>query len=182
MHNADINEFEEQMNIDFAGFAGDCLVRGQLEVGSERLTDHLNGSPVYTLRDAQLESLDDGHTVFVEEVQLERDELYAVEGTGTRGMQGRRIYTVRHRLVIHCGPYTVTGNLHTTPGGLPLGAVGLRRAMVPLTDATIAYLRTGELRTHQAATLIVNGHLVDSVRTNDGEEAAAPSLYGAQRA
>ncbi len=48
-----------------------------------------------------------------------------------RGEKARRIHTVRHRLELKAGPYTVPGQFHTTPGSPPLRAIGWRLRWSP---------------------------------------------------
>jgi len=164
------------MEIDFVAFAGDCLVHGQLDLGTERLTELLNQQSTYRITQATLESLADGHAVQLDSVELRREELFAVQATGPRGLEARRIYTVRHRLILELGPYTVVGNIHSMPGVTPLASVGLRRAMLPLTEVTISFVRGNEVVNHGCPTLVVNGALAKTVRI---DEAPAEVAYGA---
>ena len=158
------------MDIDFMGFAGDCVVRGRLHLGQERLTDLLNGQTSYRVQDVTLESLEDGHLVQAPEVTLDREELFAALATGPRGVEARRIYTIRQRLILQLGPYTVAGNLHTMPGATAMRSVRLRRAMVPLTEAVVSYVCAGRTVSQEAGTVIVNGELADSMHQEEIEE------------
>jgi len=81
----------------------------------------LNAAEQIVLIDAILESLDDGRRLVMARVNLQRDELYAVEAAGPRGDPRRRVHTVHQRLQIQMGPYTVLGQLHTRPGAAALG-------------------------------------------------------------
>ena len=149
------------MQIRFAGYAGDCRVSATLDTTTRRLTDTLNESDVIVLRNAVLESLDDGHRVMRDRVELSRDELYAVEATDRSAGRSRRVHTVRHRMHVQLGPYGVLGELHTYPGIAALSSLAHRGAMVPLTRATIAYMSGGQLEMHDVGTLLVNGSLAD---------------------
>jgi len=149
------------MQIHFVGYAGDCRVSGLLDLTRERMTETLNGMDVIPLHGVVLESLDDGRRVAIDELELSRDELYAVEARGPSGT--RRIHTVRQRIQVQLGPYTVLGELHVRPGADPLASVVRRPAMVPLTRATIAYVSGGQLQMHDAGTLLVNRCLADWV-------------------
>ena len=159
------------MQIEFAAYAGDCRVTGRLNLEGDRLSDMLDRQSVLTIADATLESLDDGRIVQLPEVTLDRDELFVVEATGPRGPVARRIHTVRHRLQIQVGPYAILGYLHARPGSPPLMVVGRRGPMVPMTDATIAYMSGGCLQLHDAETLIINRGLADWVRAEPDDMA-----------
>jgi hypothetical protein len=155
------------MLVEFTAYAGDCLVRGTLAVpDGERLTDFVNREPAFTIVDAELVSSTDGHSVTLDEVSLVRDDLFAIEAREPRGETARRIHTVRHRLELKAGPYTVLGQLHATPGNPPLTSIGRRPAMIPLTNATIAYNDATGLRARDITTLIVNRELMDWVRAD----------------
>ncbi len=149
--------------IGFAAYAGDCTITGQLALARDRLSDMLNEASEIVVRDAVLEGLADPRPVHVRELPLQRDDLYLVEATGPRGPQDRRIHTVRHRLRFQVGPYTVLGQLHAMPGVAPLRSPRLRRSMVPLTNATIAFVRGGSLQMHDASALVVNGAHIEWV-------------------
>ena len=164
------------MLIDFAGYAADCRVSGLLMLNAERLSDMLNHSSSVTVHDVTLESLDDGRVVELPRVTLDRDELYAVTAAGPRGPEARRIHTVRHRLEIKLGPYSVLGQLHTMPGAPPLASVGRRGPLVPLTASTIAYVTGGALRMEDATTLIVNRSVAEWVRATPDEALAFPGV------
>lgn len=155
------------MLIEFTAYAGDCLVRGTLAVpDGERLTDFVNRQAEVTITGAQLVSYADGHTVTLDEVSLVRDDLFAIEAREPRGETARRIHTVRHRLELKIGPYTVLGQLHAMPGSPPLRSIGRRPTMIPLTNATIAYNDASGLQARDITTLIVNRELVDWVRAD----------------
>lgn len=162
------------MQVRFVGYAGDCRVSGLLELAEERLTETLDAMERVDLRDAVLESLDDGRRVALDQVTLERDGLYAVEAAGPSG--GRRIQTVRHRMQVQLGPYGVLGELHVPPGGAPLANIVRRGAMVPLTHATIAYVSGGQLQMHDAGTLLVNRNLADWIEAAEDEAVHFPGV------
>lgn len=131
------------MRFPFIAFAEDCLVSGQVELADEaRLTDYLNEAREITIFDATLVAHGDGRTVRLEELALSRDELIAIEATGTRGPEERRIHALRHRLEVHLGSYVVLGQLHSMPGGQPLVSIGRRKPMIPFTNATIGATTT----------------------------------------
>ncbi len=165
------------MAIEFIAFAGDCRVFGRLQLEAERLSDMLNESPEIVVRDVLLDSLEDGRVVEMEELTLLRDELYAVVGTGPRGNQARRVRTKSRRMQLEIGPYLVAGQLHAFPGADALGSVLRRGPMVPLTNATIAFRRAGEMQMLDAGTLVVNRELAAWIRpTVEEEQAAFPDV------
>ena len=167
------------MLIDFVGYAPDCTITGQFELETERLSDQLNRDPVYVIYDAALESLVDGRVVTVSRLTLDRQDLLAVAAAGPRGPEARRIHTVRHRLQVQLGSFTVLGHLHVMPGASPLRSVGSRRRMVPLTNATIAYVRAGVVEMQDVEALVVNGEQARWVREPDDDRTAAMAMLNA---
>lgn len=157
------------MQVRITAYAGDCCVSGVTELTAGRLTDLLNGPAQIELQDAVLESLEDGHEVRRDRLELQRDELFAVEIDGPRGPQQRRIHTVRHRLQIQLGPYTVLGHLHTRPGAQATSAIQRRPAFVPLTAATIAFVAAGQARLRDVDGLLVNRDRAAWVSAAEGD-------------
>jgi hypothetical protein len=165
------------MLIDFIAYAGDCRVTGMFDLADgERLSDVLNDAAAITLRNARLTSHADGHEVELESVEIDIDDLFAVEVVGSRGHQEQRIHTVRHRLELRLGPYSVLGQLHTLPGGRPLVAIAGRAPMVPLTNATLAFNAGDGLNVRDVETLVVNRHLAEWVRADSSELPAFPGV------
>lgn len=164
------------MEIEFLAYAGDCRVAGHVELEGERLSDMLNAQETVLVRDVLLESLEDGHRVEMAELLLTRDELFAVEAGGPRGLEGRRIRTLSHRLQIALGPYVVLGTLHAFPGADPLISLLRRGPMLPLTNATIATTIAGKVEVRDASTLIVNRQLADWIRPSADEHLAFPNV------
>ncbi|HVA87091.1 MAG TPA: hypothetical protein VNF73_12355 [Candidatus Saccharimonadales bacterium] len=160
------------MLIDFAGYSADCLISGRLELTAPRLTDMLNDELTIRLSDVVLESLEDARRVTVASYSISRDEIYAAKVTGPRGSRALRIVTVPHRLQAQMGPYNVLGRLNAAPGANALASLGERGAMLPLTDATIAYVVGGILEVRDAATVIINRDLASWVRAADAEPTA----------
>lgn len=160
------------MQVEFTAYSGDCRVSGTLELVGERLTDMLNGDAPLIIRDATLEAHEDGRCVSLPELELDRDDLYAVQAAGPRGLHGRRIHTVRHRILVEVGPYAVLGHLHAYPGARPLPSIARRGLMVPLSDATIGYVRGDQPYLEDVSTLLVNRGLAQWV-----SEAAEGSAF-----
>lgn len=160
------------MDIDFVGFVGDCLVTGRLDLRADRLTDHLNAEGRVTLHDVVLEGLDGGR-VETDSFTIERSQLCAVLGSGPRGAEVLRVPTDARRLQAQIGPYMVLGRYHGPVGGTNLSTFSERDPMVPLTDATIAYVVNGILEVRDAMVVIVNRELAawyhdtDEPRTGD---------------
>ena len=155
-------------------YAGDCRVAGRLELTGTRLTDMLNAEPTLRLREVLLESLDDGRLLELADMELQRDELFAVEALGPRGTAERRVRTRTHRMQLSLGPYIVMGHLHAIPGADPLNSLLRRLSMVPLTTATIAYVVGGQTVMRDVETLIVNRTLADWISPTAREHAFFP--------
>jgi hypothetical protein len=146
------------VEIDFTGFAGDCIITGRFDLAAERLTDQLNAVEAVPLADVLLDGLD-GQRVKAPTFTIARSELCAVVGRGPRGIRSRRIPTDRRRLHVQVGPYVVLGRYHGPLGTTSLRTFADRDPMVPLTDATIAYVVGGVLEVIDAPTLIINREL-----------------------
>jgi hypothetical protein len=154
------------VDIEFTGFAGDCIVKGRFALEAKRLTDQLNAVQVVPLEDVVLDGLD-GHRVAAPTFQIDRTELCAVVGRGPRGRRALRIATDRRRLQVQVGPYVVLGRYHGPLGATSLRSFAERDPMVPLTDATIAYVVAGVLEVVDAPTLIINRELAAWYREAD---------------
>ena len=168
------------MQIDFAGYSADCLIAGRLNLTAHRLTDMLNAEPSLHPTDVTLESLADGRRIHVPTYTVHRDELYAVKVTGPRGSRALRIVTVPHRVQAQIGPYNVLGRLNAAPGTEPMKSIETRGVMLPLTDATIAYVIGGILEVRDATTVLVNRDLASWVHSKD-EAGADPLPHAAHR-
>ena len=125
------------MREQLVAWAGDCMVRGTVDLEDGRLSDQLNDREVVTFYDAVLQSLDDGHEVAVGELEVERTDLHLVPVQGRRGDPTKRVRTVEERVSLELGPYWVTGNLHRMPTAQALAALTRRTRFVPLTDAIV---------------------------------------------
>ncbi len=161
------------MHIAFTGFAGDCLISGQLDLQGERLTDHLNAYPSLTLEEVVLEGLDGGQ-VSVAMFTIERSQLCAALAAGPRGARTLRIPTDERRVQAQIGPYAVLGRYHGRVGATSLRSFSEREPMVPLTDATIAYVIDGILEVRDAPVLIVNRDLAAWYRDPDDPDPEDP--------
>jgi hypothetical protein len=157
------------MRIGFTGFAGDCIISGLLDLDGDRLTDHLNAHPSLTLVQVALEGLNGGR-VDVETFEIERSQLCAAIASGPRGAPSLRVPTAERRIQAQIGPYTVLGRYHGRVGDTSLRSFSERAPMVPLTDATIAYLIDGILEVRDAGVLIINRDLAAWYREPDEAE------------
>ena len=135
-------------------WAGDCVVRGSVDIGDGRLSDQVNDLDLLTFFDATLESLDDGHQVQVGELEVERRELHLLEVIGRRGDPIRRLRTIEEPVALRVGPFVVTGNLHRSPSAQPLAALTRWARFVPVTDAMIEVGDTPAEPVHQDVILV----------------------------
>lgn len=125
------------MREPLVAWAGDCVVRGSIDLGDGRLSDQVNELDLLTFFDATLEALDDGRQVRVGELEVERRELHLIEVKGRRGDPSRRLRTIEDRVALQVGPFVVTGNLHRPPSAQPLASLTAWARFVPVTDAVI---------------------------------------------
>jgi hypothetical protein len=121
-------------------WAGDCTVRGEVDLDERRLSDQVNEGELITFFGATLESLDDGHELAMDELEVERRELHLIEIAGPQGDPGRRTRTVEDPVRLEIGPFRITGSLHRHPAAQPLAALTRRQRFVPVTDAIIDLL------------------------------------------
>ena len=142
--------------MEFRAYAPDCLATASFEPREGRMNDTMNRQSSIVVRDAILTSLEDGHAVERPLLELTTEDLCAVVATGTRGDEDRRIRTRQEPVAVEVGPYLVHGFLHAPPTASALGGLGRRPVLVALTEATIAYMRAGELVTEAVDTLLVN--------------------------
>jgi hypothetical protein len=118
-------------------WAGDCRLRGEVELEEGRLSDQVNDRELLTFFGATLEALEDGHEVAVDELEVERWELHLIEVEGRQGDPERRLRTIPDPVRLEVGPFVVTGNLHRPPNSPTLAALQRRQWFVPLTEARI---------------------------------------------
>jgi hypothetical protein len=148
------------MRTTFVGYSADCTVRGDLDVGDERLRDFLNDNDGYPLENAVLTRLSDGKEMSLAQMVLDRDELWAAGASEAAGDPDKRLHTVAYPRRARLGPYAVLGAVHERPGVTPLGSLRLSRPFVPFTEARIAYDLNGVMRVDEVETLLVNGRLI----------------------
>ncbi len=162
------------MHIEFKGYGVDFIVVGTVELLASRLTDMLNEVETIDLRDVVLEGLTDMARVTVPRYTIGRDELLAAAVTGPRGARRQRLPTTGHRVQAQLGPYNVLGRLHTRHGASLSQRLGDGGPMLPLTDATIAYVIGGVLEVRDTATILVNRDLASWVRDEEADRILHP--------
>ena len=118
-------------------WAEDCRVDGDVELGEGRLSDEVNDRELLTFFGATLESIDDGHRVQLDEVEVARRELSLIEVDGRRGEPARRLRTIREAVQLEVGPYLVTGHVHRAPTSPPLVALTRWSRFLPVTEALL---------------------------------------------
>ena len=147
------------MRESLVAWAGDCRVRGEVDLGEGRLSDQVNEGDLLTFFGATLEALEDGHEVAVDELEVERRELHLIEVDGRQGDPNRRLRTISEPVRLEIGPFRVTGNLHRSPASQPLAALSMHHRFVPVTDAYLDLL-DGSRPTQALPVLLVNRELV----------------------
>jgi hypothetical protein len=162
--------------VEFIGYAEDCVLTGHIRMDTARLTDLLNAHDEFELVDVGVESLAGDGGTEVKDVVVPRDELLLVQAVGPRGDRSVRIRTRQHLLAMQVGPYHVRGYLHALPGSDPIASFRHRKTMVPLTDAWIEFDRGGTRQSHRAATVVVNRHQLDWVVEAPDEAVAMPEI------
>ena len=131
------------MREQLVAWAGDCVVKGSVDMGEGRLSDQVNELEVVTFFDATLHALDDGHEVAVDELEVGRGELHVISVQGRRGDPSRRLRTVEERVTLELGPFVITGNLHRPPNTAPLASLSRWQRFVPMTDALVGFKDAG---------------------------------------
>lgn len=162
------------MREELVAWAGDCVVRGSVELGEGRLSDQLNELDVVTFHDATLRALDDGRVVVLDELEVERGELHVIEVRGRRGDPVRRLRTVEDRVQVELGPFVVTGSLHRAPNTQPLAALTRWARFVPMTDAVVG-LRDGDAADVAQEVVLVNRERISRTIPQAAVPTAAPS-------
>jgi len=171
---------EGQVREPLIAWAGDCLVKGTVELGEGRLSDEVNTLDVVTFFGATLEALDDGHAVVLDELEVDRGELHVIQVKGRRGDPSRRLRTVEERVRVELGPYVVTGNLHRPPNTAPLASLTRWQRFVPMTDAVVGFQEGNGTEVAQEVVLvnrerISKTHPLASITVYTDEPAAPPA-------
>jgi hypothetical protein len=168
--------------VELTVFADDSVASGSLALTADRVTDLLNDRTEFEFVDTLLQSLDDGHQLLVTSIIVTRAEIFAVAVGGPRGNPTRRTRTRPIPVELRVGRYDVSGNIHVIPGTDPLIGFQRRRAMVPLTEATIEFDAPDGRKLTRFATLLVNRDLTEWIapasRADVRPPEAAPELEG----
>ena len=144
-------------DIEFTAYADDCLFHAHLEIpAGSRLTDYLNELDRVRLTDVQLLALEDGHQVRQESLELDVNDIFAIEAPAAGGATAHKIRTRTSRVEVELGPYRVLGHLHGPTSGDPFAAITRRKSMIPITEATVAFTLNGEARMRDIDVIIVN--------------------------
>jgi hypothetical protein len=147
------------MREPLVAWAGDCRVRGDVDLGEGRLSDEVNEGDLLTFFGATLEALADGHELALDELEVERRELHLIEVDGRQGDPVRRLRTIAEPVRLEIGPFRVTGNLHRSPAAQPLAALSRHQRFVPVTEAYLDLL-DGSRPTRSLPVLLINRELV----------------------
>ena len=161
------------MKLQFIGYATDCVVGGEVDLDSDRLTDLLAGAESYAVTDASLEVLENDEIVRMSSVDVLRDDLCVVAATGPRGNAGRRVKTRAFPFRAKVGPYDVFGYMHALPTADPV-ATALRRAIIPMTGGWIAYRRGGQLVERHHEGMLLNRQHIEWLEQASDEDTRLP--------
>jgi hypothetical protein len=157
------------VEIEVTAYADDCLVVGRLELSAGRLADLLASSEHLELRQVTVTALDDGRSLAEAVFKVAVDDLLIVAASGPRGDPQRRIRTRPQPITANVGPYLVRGYIHAPPTVDALATFN-RRRIVPLTDATLAYMSGGEVVEEQLEAVLVNRAHVEWVEVTTGTD------------
>jgi hypothetical protein len=142
-------------------YTGDSLASGYLPLTAGRVTDLMNEHEGFEFVDTYLESLEDRHGLSLHTIAIARDEILVVGVAGPRGDPARRTRTRPIAVELRLGPYDVRGNIHVVPGTDPIISFRSRRAMVPLTEATIEWETPAGRKIARWGAVVVNRLLTD---------------------
>ena len=149
-----------RMRIPFAAYAEDCTVSGGVALDTDRLSDMLSATEEFEIDGAAFRALDDGRVVEAATAAICLDDLYVIAATGPRGRQDRRLWTRQVPVRASIGPYSVVGYLHAPPTIDPFNSAQ-RRAIVPLTAATIEYTMDGAVAREHSDAVLLNRLKID---------------------
>jgi hypothetical protein len=138
------------MAIEFVGFTDVCRISGAIPLADDRLSDMLNSVARIVVRNADVEEIDGGRMERLD-VTVPTGDFLAVAGSGRRGLESQRRKTLKRRVRMGLGRYSVSGYLHVLESahteslnGRPDALLVGRDLLVPVTEATIGYDRAGE--------------------------------------
>ena len=160
--------------VELVAFASHGRLSGRIRLDRARLSDMLNEHDEFQLAGVLAMHLPEGHSRVIRELVIQRSELFVVHAGGPRGDRAHRTPSVPRGITVKCGPYFVTGDVHSPPEIDPLRFFQLRQTMVPLTDAVVEFHATGGPVQETVDVVVVNRDLVDWVRRSEG--IAAPDV------
>jgi hypothetical protein len=164
------------MAIEFVGFTDVCRISGAISLADDRLSDMLNSVARIVVRNADVEEIDGGRMERLD-VTVPTGDFLAVAASGRRGLESQRRRTLKRRVRMGLGRYSVSGYLHvlesahaeSAHGRLDALLVG-RDLLVPLTEATIGYDRNGETREESWETILINRSRVAWIEKADDDQ------------
>jgi hypothetical protein len=143
------------MRVEFKAFADDAIIRGELLLEGERLSDFLPQEGPFEIEHVSVEALEDGRVLTIASAIISRSDLVAITGSGPRGEKAQRIRTRPHAARAQAGPYEIVGYVHAPPSAHPFSGV-LRRRVLPVTSAVIRYRIGGRHVEESHDVLLVN--------------------------
>jgi hypothetical protein len=157
------------MRIAFTAFAEDSVIRGELVLEGDRLSDFIPQEGPFQIERVTLEALDDGRIVSAEAATIARSDLIAITASGPRGNKARRVRTRPHPARAQAGPYEIVGYVHAPPSAHPFSGV-LRRRVLPMTSAVIRYRIGGQPVEQEHDALLVNPERIDWLKAATDKE------------
>lgn len=157
------------MRVPFTAFADDAVIRGELVLAGDRLSDFIQQDGPFPIEHVTVDALDDGRTISVGATTITREDLVAITGSGPRGNAARRIRVRPHPARLQAGPFEVVGYVHAPPSGHPFGGV-LRRRVLPVTSAVIKYTLAGRSIEQDFDALLVNPTKIDWLEAASDED------------
>jgi hypothetical protein len=156
------------MPVDLILFTVDRRISGAIPLADDRVSDMLNSVPRIVMRGAVIENLVTEMPPQTADLTIAVGSIVAVLAAGRRGIETRRRKTEIHRARIGLTRFVVSGSLHVPTdanehleSGNPALVLAGRDILVPLTDATISYLRVDVPATEEFETILVNrGHAI----------------------
>jgi hypothetical protein len=161
------------MRIAFTAFAEDSVIRGELVLAGDRLSDFIPLDGPFQIEQVTLNALDDGRTVSVPSATLARSDLIAITGSGPRGNKARRVRTRPHPARAKAGPYEMIGYIHAPPSAHPFSGV-LRRRVLPMTSAVIRFRIGGQHIELEHDALLLNPERIDWLKAATDAELGVP--------
>jgi hypothetical protein len=169
------------MAIEFVGFTDVCRISGAMPLADDRLSDMLNSVARVVVRNVDVEEIDGGRAERLDHVTVPTGEFLAVVASGRRGLESQRRKTLKRRVRMGLGRYSVSGYLHVLESahteslnGRPDALLVGRDLLVPLTEATIGYDRGGENREESWETILINRSRVAWIEAADDHDEEPP--------